>query len=811
MSNKKRAKKRKVLTLRNLFIFFLVLLIAVFGTGVGVFAAYVKDAPEFDPSKLKPSETSLVYDKDNNVIAELHGEQNRIQVPLEKIPKDLVNAFIAIEDQYFYSHKGINIRSIIGSLFTNLTHGTIKRGASTITQQLVKSAFLSPEQSLKRKAQEAWLAIQLERRFTKDEIMEFYLNQIYFGHSAYGVESAAEVYFGKSVEDIDLAEAAMLAGIPKGPSYYSPYLNFERAKERQEIILNKMAELGFITQEEAEAAKNEDIKLAGIKESEADYKAPYFTDYVIQQLASYLEEEEGLSEADAYNKIYTGGLQIYTTVDMKVQETAEKVLANPKNYPYSKEDSNGVVQPQAAAVIIDPHTGYIRALVGGREHEKKLGFNRASQAYRQPGSTFKPIMVYTAAIDMGYTPATVIEDSPVSFSSGSGGTWSPKNYTNTFRGLTTIRKAIADSVNVVAVKVFNQIGVDKGIEYAQKLGIKSLVLTGSKNDRQLSSALGGITKGVTPLELVSAFGTLANGGVHVEPVAILKVTDKTGRVIYENKPKQEVAVSEQTAFIMTDMLRSVVKEGTGTRLANFPYPVAGKTGTTSDDKDVWWVGYTPHLAGVVWMGHDQPTTMSNVAGGYQPALMWKQIMAVAHEGLAKTQFTKPSGIVGPIAVCVDSGKLPGEFCAKDPRGSRIRNEYFIKGTEPTQTCDVHVEEFVDSSTGLLATQFCPEELVVRKVFIKRPPYSASPTGQIPLDAKYQPPTESCNVHTSAPVPPEENGSEETPPDSEDNNSSGGGLEGILPSRPTDKNGSGGKNGNNKNETEDTVQSPEKKN
>jgi len=262
---------------------------------------------------------------------------------------------------------------------------------------------------------------------------------------------------------------------------------------------------------------------------------------------------------------------------------------------------------------------------------------------------------------------------------------------------------------------------------------------------------------------------------------------------------------------MTDMLRSVVKEGTGTRLANFPYPVAGKTGTTSDDKDVWWVGYTPHLAGVVWMGHDQPTTMSNVAGGYQPALMWKQIMAVAHEGLAKTQFTKPSGIVGPIAVCVDSGKLPGEFCAKDPRGSRIRNEYFIKGTEPTQTCDVHVEEFVDSSTGLLATQFCPEELVVRKVFIKRPPYSASPTGQIPLDAKYQPPTESCNVHTSAPVPPEENGSEETPPDSEDNNSSGGGLEGILPSRPTDKNGSGGKNGNNKNETEDTVQSPEKKN
>lgn len=752
MSNKKTKKKRKIFTWYNIIILILVLLIVGFGTGLGIFMSYVKDAPEFDPKKLKPSQTSMVFDQNDQIIAELHGEQNRIPVPLEKIPKNLINAFIAIEDQHFYSHKGINIRSIIGSLVTNFMHGGIKRGASTITQQLVKTAFLSSEQSWKRKAQEAWLAIQLERHYSKNEIMEFYLNQIYFGHSAYGVESAADTYFGKSVDELDLAESALLAGITKGPEYYSPYLNFDKSKERQEIILNTMAELGSVSKEEAENAKKEELKLVGIKNVTTDYKAPYFTDYVIRELAAQFQKELGLSEDEAYNKIYTDGLKVYTTVDMKIQEAAEKALADPKNYPYSKNDGNEIAQPQAAAVIIDPHSGHIKALVGGREHQRKLGFNRASQAFRQPGSTFKPIMVYTAAVDMGYTAATVIDDSSVSYPAGSGGVWTPKNYTNDFKGLTTIRKAIANSVNIVAVKVFNAIGVDRGIEYAQKLGIKNLVLTGDRNDRQLSAALGGITKGVTPLELASAFGTLANEGTHVEPIAILKVVDKNGRTILENKPEQWNAVSKQVAFIVTDMLRSVVTEGTGRRLADFPFPVAGKTGTTSDDKDVWWVAYTPHLTGVVWMGHDEPTTMHNVAGGYQPALMWKQIMAAAHEGLPKTQFVKPSGVVGPIEVCIDSGNLPTEFCRRDPRGHRTRGEYFIKGTQPTETCDVHVEDFIDTSTGLLATEFCPEELVKRQVFIKRrEPYAPSPTGQIPADAKYELPKEYCDVHKSAPV------------------------------------------------------------
>ncbi|HHW04124.1 MAG TPA: penicillin-binding protein 1A [Thermoanaerobacterales bacterium] len=746
-------RKRKVFSLRNIIIAILAVIFVGIGAGLGLFFAYIKDAPAFDPNRLKPSETSFVYDKDGNEIAELHGEQNRIPVSIDRVPDHLKNAFIAIEDQYFYQHKGINVRSILGALWADIIHGSYHRGASTITQQLVKNAFLSPEKTPKRKAQEAWLAIQLERHYTKNKILEFYLNQIYFGHSAYGVESAAEIYFGKSVDQLDLAESAMLAGIPKSPSIYSPYLNFDKAKERQEIVLNTMVERNFITREQAEMAKKEQIKLVGLKNAKADYKAPFFTDYVIQELAAQLQKEFGMTEDEAYNKIYNEGLKIYTTVDMKIQEAAEKALSDPKNYPYSKKDKNGNLQPQAAAVVIDPHTGYIKAMVGGREHEQKLGFNRATQAFRQPGSAFKPIAVYTAAIDMGYTAATVIDDSPVSYPSGSGKAWTPENYTNDYKGLTSIRTAIANSVNVVAVKVLKSIGIDRGIEYAQKLGIKDLVLSGRKNDRQLTIALGGLTKGVTPLELASAYGTLANQGVHIEPVAILKVVDKNGRTLIENKPDQWPAVSEQVAFIVTDMLRSVIKEGTGTRLASLPFPVAGKTGTTSDSKDVWFVGYTPQLVAAVWMGHDEPAPMAHVAGGYQPALMWKQIMTVAQKDLPVQNFPKPEGIVGPINVCLDSGKLPTELCYKDPRGARVRGEYFIKGTEPTSFCDVHVEKQIDISTGLLATPYCPPELVRTKVFIQRPePYTVSPKGQIPLDAKYEAPFEYCNIHGPAEAP-----------------------------------------------------------
>jgi len=717
------------------------------GAGIGLFFYYVQDAPAFDPNKLKPSETSFVYDENGLVIAELHGEQNRVPIDFDKIPRSLKDAFIAIEDQYFYTHKGINIRSILGALWADIAHREYHRGASTITQQLVKNAFLTQEKTLKRKAQEAWLAIQLERHYTKEDIFEFYLNQIYFGHSAYGVEAAAQTYFGKSVTELTLAESAMLAGITNNPSIYSPFINFDRAKQRQELVLNQMVSIGAITQEEAEKAKAEEIKLQPQQNIKADYKAPYFTDYVITEVVKELQKEYGLTESEAFNKIYNEGLRIYTSLNMDLQETAEKALANPENYPYSKEDANGILQPQAAAVVIDYKTGYIKAMVGGREHQQKLGFNRATQAYRQPGSAFKPIGVYVAALEMGYTAASVIDDSPVTYKSGSGGTWSPKNYSNDFKGLTTLRTAVNNSVNVVAVKLLERIGIDRGIEYAQKLGIKNLVLTGPRNDKQLTMALGGLTKGVTPLELASAYATIANQGIHIEPRAILKVEDKNGRVLIEPKTEQWVAISKQTAYIMTDILRTVVTQGTATRLASLPFPVVGKTGTTSDYKDAWFAGFSPNFVAVVWMGHDDPTPMSSVSGGRQPAIIWKEIMTAAHKNLPKTAFSKPNGIVGPIEICIDSGKLATELCRRDPRGSRVRSEIFVKGTEPAEFCSVHVEKIIDTTTGLLATPYCPPGLTQNKVFIQRPePYTASSQGQVPLDAKYEAPIEYCNVH-----------------------------------------------------------------
>jgi len=741
-------RKKKRNFIRGLALILLFFFIAASGVAMGLVFSYIKTAPPFDPKKLKPSETSFVLDKEGNIVSELHGEQNRIPVPLEEIPDNLKNAFIAIEDQYFYSHKGINIRSIIGSLITDILKGGYHRGASTITQQLVKNAFLTQEKSLKRKIQEAWLAIQLERHYTKNQILEFYLNQIYFGHSAYGVEAAAQTFFGKSVKDLTLAECAMLAAVPKGPQYFSPYLNFENAKERQELILDKMAELGYITKEEAQQAKKEKITLVGLNAPKASYKAPYFTDYVIQETAKKLQETLGISEDEAFDRIYNGGLKIYTTIDIKIQEAAEKALSNPANFPYTIKDKNGIPQPQGAVVVLDVNTGEIKALVGGREHYQKLGLNRAYQSYRQPGSAFKPIVVYTAAIDSGFTAASVIDDSPIFYQSGSG-TWSPQNFSDDYRGLTPLWKAIARSVNVVAVKVLDSVGIDRGIEYAKKLGIKDLVLKGSKNDRQLAIALGGLTKGVTPLELASAYQTLANQGVHIEPIAVLKVLDKNGRTLFEEKPQKWVAVSPQTAFIMTNLLKGPIydPEGTARRLASFPYPVRGKTGTTSDNKDVWFVGYTPYYVGAVWIGHDEPVSMKGVSSGKQPVNIWMQVMKEAHKNLPYKDFDRPDNIVGPIAVCMDSGKLPTELCYKDPRGSRVVEQYFIKGTEPTEYCDVHVELQIDSTNGLLATPNCPPEVVKNKIFIKRPPFTPSKEGKIPLDVKYQAPSEYCPIHS----------------------------------------------------------------
>ncbi|HHY14361.1 MAG TPA: penicillin-binding protein, partial [Thermoanaerobacterales bacterium] len=479
------------------------------------------------------------------------------------------------------------------------------------------------------------------------------------------------------------------------------------------------------------------------QESRETYQAPFFVDHVIRETVNLLKNEYDITSDEAFNKIYNDGLRIYTTVNMTIQKKAEKVMADSNNFPKTTTDSSNTPQPQGAFVLIDHSNGHIKALVGGRQHEKRLGLNRATQSYRQPGSSFKPVSVYSAAIEMGYTAASVVDDSPVVYNS-----WAPENQNRRFNGLVTVRRAIENSINVVAVKILDNIGINRGIEYAQKLGINSLITEGSRNDHNLPAmALGGLTKGTTPLEMCSAYSTLANKGVYIEPRAIIKIADKEGRTLIEPIQEQRVAINEQTAFIITDMLKGVIKRGTGWRLAGFPFPAGGKTGTTDDSKDIWFIGYTPYYSGAVWIGHDEPAKMTNVAGGLQPALIWKQVMETAHKGLSVKDFQKPNNIIGPIKVCSTSGLLPTELCEHDPRGSQVISEYFIKGTEPTDFCDIHVMEDICSESGLLTTEFCPKSDIETGIYIQRKiPFVPAKNGRVPLDAPYEAPKEYCDIH-----------------------------------------------------------------
>ena len=490
------------------------------------------------------------------------------------MPNDLQNAFVAVEDNRFYDHMGVDPRGIARAIYANLRGRTVTEGGSTITQQLAKNAYLTQDRTLKRKIQEVFLALQLERQYTKQEILELYLNQIYFGQGAYGVQAAAQTYFGKNVEDLDLDECAMLAGIPKSPNYYSPQNNLQAAQERKATVLDQMAKYGYITETEAAKTKKMEPTIVKPKPKDTTNQAAYFVDYVTQLMI----DKYG---ADA---VYKEGLKIYTTIDMDMQKAAEDAM---KNLPNSRVDANGVQQPQGALVAIDPHNGYIKAL------ENKG------------------------------TPSTGIDDSPMKV-----GDWSPQNYNRTFNGKVTLRYVAEQSLNVPTVKIAQKLGIDKPIYYAQEMGISSFVLDGPQNDRNLSTALGGLTKGVTPLELVSAYGTFANKGVHVDPVAVTKVLDRNGKVLEQAEPKQRSVISEQSAAELTDMLQGVIQKGTGTR-ANIGRPAAGKTGTTSDYHDAWFVGYTPDLVAGVWIGSDDNSSLGGMSGGLTPAVIWKAFMSKA--------------------------------------------------------------------------------------------------------------------------------------------------------------------------------------
>lgn len=596
--------KKKTSAFLKLFIGLIIFVIVMaVGIGIGFVTANINAKADLSKDILPPA-SSHIYDSAGNEIAIIHATENRVPVKIEQIPANLQHAFIAIEDNRFYEHKGVDPRGLLRAVYTNLVAGEIAEGGSTITQQLAKNAYLTQDRTYKRKIQEIFLALQLEKQYTKQEILELYLNQIYFGQGAYGVQAAAKTYFGKNVEDLDLAECAMLAGIPKSPNYYSPFNNINASIARRDTVLDQMVTYGYINYSEASKAKKSEMTFASPNVPEKHKDAMYFIEYVTQLLV----DRYG---ADA---VYKDGLKVYTTIDMDMQRMAEEAvnIYLPQDYT----DGNGIVQPQGALVAIEPSTGYIRAMVGGRGTDQ---FNRATMAERQPGSSFKPF-VFIAALENNYTPDTVIEDSPINI-----GGWQPQNDSRRFSGNVTLRTVATFSMNVPTVKIAQALGMDKPIYYAQEMGITTFVLDGDPNDTNLATSLGGLTRGVTPLEIASAYGTFAYGGVHMPHIAITKVLDRNGNVIHEAVPEGRQVVSAESAADLTTMLEDVINKGTG-KGANIGRPAAGKTGTTSDYKDAWFVGYTPDLVASVWIGNDDNTSLNGIMGGGLPATIWSHFM-----------------------------------------------------------------------------------------------------------------------------------------------------------------------------------------
>lgn len=721
-----RKKSRRKLKLgRATVLAFLLASFIIMGAGIGFVVGAVRNMPKYDLENITGDLSSFIIDKDNQVVTNLRNEKNRVAIESNEIPKIMKQAIIAIEDQRFEYHHGVDPIRLAGAVIANFTKGYGSEGGSTITQQLVKQAVLeNPEKKMRRKIQEAIIALRVESKYSKDQILTLYLNNVYYGHSAWSLQTAAQIYFGKDAKDLTLAEAAMLAGVVNRPGTYSPYLNLEKAKQRQAVVLNRMVDMKSITKEQAEKAKTENLHLAGLKPN--NYKFQSFLDYVIDEAAIALE-----LDASEITNLYTAGYKIYTTMDSKTQVAAEEVYANDKNFPAGKKDK--IVQ--SALVVLDPKGGEIRTLIGGRNVQGERQFNRAIDAIRQPGSAFKPVAVYGPALEKGYSPATVIDDYPEEYTTPQGAK-KFENYDKRYRGLISMRTAIQYSVNTTAVKMLQKVGVTEGFIFAKNLGITTLVENGKANDMGLSLGLGGLTKGVSPLELTAAYGVFANQGIYVKPHAIRKIEDQEGNVLFENKIVKSVRMSPQTAYLMNDMLQTVVQAGTGTR-AKLDRPVAGKTGTTSFDVDAWFVGYTPDLVSAVWLGYDKVEAMTNVFGGSVGAPIWSQVMKVAHQGLPVSSFPQPEGIVS-IPIDYKSGLLPSALTPAE----FVTTEKFNSNFVPVEVSNVWVQQAVCAETGELLTSNCPTPL--SRVFLKRPvPW----TGDIaPEDAKLEMPTQYCTLH-----------------------------------------------------------------
>lgn len=767
------AAKFVFLVIKILIVFFVALSCALAGIVGGAVFGYIRTAPPIPDDQLDIKIlTTSIYDMKKNEIAQLKGSENknRILVKYEQTPKYLRDAFVSIEDERYYQHHGIDFKRTLGAGISYITHGGHSTyGGSTITQQVIKNITGNAQTSLERKVQEQWRALQLEKKLTKPQILELYMNLIYMGYSFYGVESASRAYFNKDVWDLSLAQCASLAGITNSPGDLDPFTKKgkERNISRQKTILKKMLELGYIKQAEYDQAIKEDLKFNENYKTEVKKQSnqSYFVDQVILDVKKDLMDK-GYSEDLAEKTIYNYGLKIYTTQDTDVQKCMDPIFVNEMYFPsYGKN----MEHPQAAMVVMDPANGQIRAMYGGFGDKKaNLILNRASgpQMQRSTGSSIKPIADYGPAVDLGLiTASTVVDDVPVHMDTLHKGNLYPRNFSLDYKGLTTIRDAIKRSVNVVAAKVWRDILTpDQSIAYLKKAGIDR----DDPAERTVSLALGGLHKGLNPLQVAAAYVPFDNNGVYYEPITYTKVVDRNGNVILEKAPvqKKNVVYKETTSYVMTNMMQDVCRPGgTGYPLAAInqgKMPSAGKTGTTSDDKDRWFVGYTPYYVAATWYGYDSNYEVK-VAEGYNPALkIWSAVMNSIHKNLKPKNFAQPEGIVKKV-ICIDSGKIATNLCSKDPRGNRTREEVFISGTEPADddTCKTHVQAKICKASKdvygryKMANSSCPSNTTVEQVFIVRgvPFMPFGPKDPFPLDFKYELAAgEYCSVHGGAAAP-----------------------------------------------------------
>ena len=626
---------------------------------------------EFKPEDIgEMQQTLLIYDADNTETVALHGLENRVYVSVDDIPDHVKNAFIAVEDARFYEHNGVDLVRIAGAFVEDLKHGNLSQGASTISQQLVKLTCLTGVKTISRKLQEAVMAYKLEKVYTKDEILEMYLNFIYFGNGAYGIEAAAKEYFGATTQTLTISQAALLAGVIKSPTNYAPHLHMDRSVKRRNLVLSLMADQGFITPEQETEAEAETVVLV----PEVAVKYDFFSDMVLCEAEDVLGMET--------EELLASGYRIYTTLDQDLQNQVSKIFENNANFPENAADGE---QCQAALVILDSETSEIRAIMGGRQYETRRGLNRVIDMKRQPGSTIKPVIVYAPAMEkLGYSPSTLVLDEKGDFNG-----YVPKNFSDSYAGWVTMREALASSLNLPAVRTLQAVGVETGKMYASRVGIPF-----EPADTGLTLALGGFTKGVTPLSLCNAFTPFANGGYYSYPSCITRIEDARGEIVYERPQTKTGVLSEDTAFLMTSMLESTVEEGTARRLQIDGVSLAAKTGTSgsnniSGNKDAWTIAFNPGYTVCCWMGFDSTDEAHclpvSVTGGTYPALLVRQVYEYLYKSQAAPAFEQPDGVVAATIdikslLVEDEPRLASAFTPED----QALDEFFMEDDAPTQ-------------------------------------------------------------------------------------------------------------------------------